>query len=155
MAGTSAYSCHARRQTKISKISPLSARVWAGGPPITSSNHHTPTGAPSVREADGWDERTSARCDLLVPATKPLVPFIAMSGVCPAHLPSQPQIGRAELQPGHKTLPLCRRPSRSPQDEATELPSCPEPNHPSLGRVAHSCPTTKPVSSLKDVQRYR
>ena len=41
-------------------------------------------------------------------------------------------LGRARLQPCHKpqarsALPLCRRPSRSPQGAATELPSFPPP----------------------------
>ncbi len=90
-----------------------------------------------------------------------------MSGVYPAHLQFQPQIRRgtavapgfspglsAIKTPRRRRLPLCRRPgvpgqlarwggrsSRSPKDEATELPSCPAPpTSAPKRRVAHSSP---------------
>jgi hypothetical protein len=50
----------------------------AGGPLTNPTARITNSvGAPSIRGiiADGWDERMSARCDLLVPTTTPWVPL--------------------------------------------------------------------------------
>jgi hypothetical protein len=79
----------------------------------------------------------------------------AMNGAVPE--PS----GRAHLQMGRKAarecaLPLCRRPERSPKDEATELPSAGRPQkpvkHPKLCKSPQ--PAQTKAQSLAKITAY-